>query len=684
MALETTTYQAVPVEGQRSIAAAESRGAGLEELGRTVMNTGLSFLKEGVKGERTASYSHHMSQAMEEFTNAADKRYSQTVDQNGNATYKSLPGDISNIAAKVKADTLSKIDDPVVADQFNQEFNRFAARQQIEAGKQSRRQQLNYTRDQTKASIAHLTYLASVAPKGQVGFYTNQIDGILNTHQGENAFSPAEIQAMRTNANEDVAMQRTQFQILQPDRFDAKGNPIQGPTFVQKQIKENPQAFGLPAAKLISLDGQAQTQINRNKSQERSTLQAAKLNFDQLGTSINRNMRHGLPIPNSSLDTFLKLGAETGQDTKAQSAIKLASDVGSFSVLPYQERQDELAKMKANPDVDLTRLQAFETADKNINQRNKNDAYGMAQDQGIIHQDPPLDLGGNVQQQLTNRLAKLQIVEQHDDLKNISPLRKAETHHLIETLSTMGANQQAHLLGEVVGGLGSAAPAVFSQMHGLGATMYAYAGGMATTGNTTTAADVLNGMQILKVNPKAVPEKTFDTEYQTEKTSGVSLFGFTTKKVPDFPTETQNVNFKNAVRLTYISMAQHNGKLESDTIDGDLLKKAIAANTNGGVVDYNGTAIIPPVQNMNESEFQTWVNGISDKDITSLGGWAGWPKDKGAAKALQNARLISIGHRQYEVQLKHGGTGLWVPVTNKDGKLFVLDYDKVQQSQQEA
>lgn len=410
---------------------------------------------------------------------------------------------------------------------------------------------------------------------------------------------------------------------------------------------------------------QAQTQINirenRAKSQANAESKAIeKANKVEVAATVKQLSKGVVP---DNYDNLLETVNGTELAPKLVAAHKVADDVAKFNTYSPVEKQAAVEALKAKgrkTGVIAARIDALE---KNLyhtrNELSKGNGLGLASEQGVIGQLPPLAY--DVPELLQERKFMAQMASEHYG-QDVSPITESEAELLVGELDSMFTTDRVTRLGTMVAAWGEQALPAFEQIANKKGGVYAITGALISEGRNETAIGVMAGLDTMKANPKIIP-RDFIYEYD-------ALVG---DAYADNPA--QSVYIREATQALYAQLSVKQGRTIGEESEVDDMETALNAVT-GGIYEldietfgWNDTyKLESPGHDVEQDDFEVWLEEISGADLVEFGGTA---NNEEVARRISEGRikLISLGSGNYGVQLPDGR-----PVVAIDGTGLVLRY----------
>ena len=142
--------------------------------GEPVEQIAEDVLISGKASDHNATLLNKTVEANELFLEERDKRYAQTVDEEGNPLHEELPRDIKRIGGEVRDAVGSSIRDPDVSDAFHTEFNEYIELQELSSIKVAQEQQVEFGISTLNNDLTNLVDQAAKDDIDQVENYRKQ------------------------------------------------------------------------------------------------------------------------------------------------------------------------------------------------------------------------------------------------------------------------------------------------------------------------------------------------------------------------------------------------------------------------------------------------------------------------------------------------------------------------------
>lgn len=456
-------------------------------------------------------------------------------------------------------------------------------------------------------------------------------------------------------------------------RFLINDNPWQAKDYLEN--KESLARF-LDPVQRGSLIAQAQSQMNVRESRAKTQRNAAKSavekeNKVEVAASIKQLEKGIIPL---NYDDLLQTVRGTELESKLVSAHAIADDITVFNSMSPSEKQIFIDGVEASGRLSGVEAEKIEILDKNLQYTRKQLAAGngleLAFEQGVIDELPPLAY--EFPELMRERKEAALMASEHfypTDPKSrsqnqpiVSPITTGEASQLIGEMDAMIVTDRVERLGVMVDAWDSLALPAFEQLAKKGGGVYAISGALVNEGRADTAIEVMNGRETIKAYPKIIP-KDFIYAYS-------ELVGNTYGQDPR-----QEGYIRESTQALYAQLLARSGTTAPEMADKDDIETALKAIT-GGIYDldtetfgFNDTyKIEAPRHDVEQDEFEDWLERISPEDILQMGGTA---SDEDVARRINEGkiRLITLGGGRYGVQMPDGR-----PVMSNTGQGLVLRY----------
>ena len=651
--------QVIRARGNISTEAATAPGRADINFGQQMSGIGKQYFQEAKAADQTAKYSKAYQKALVDFNTQAEERIAQKVDEEGNPTYETLSDDIGNLGNGVIDEVAGGIIDPEVAARFRNSFGQVVATRQVGSLATARSQQRQFAEESIADSLSTISNQAVVQGDTDLDLYIRQSDQILDSGVASGAISPQQRHSLAERFRAEVTGSRVKS-LIEQDPYSAL-----------ERLKEEGSAdqFGLRENERRKYVSDAERQIQRieaaQRSEQKAKLQEIKGNLKDVEKVINT----GLDPGEDSIDNIINMTKGTPLEAEAMRLVEKKRVIQSFSTMSPNARQITLDKLKGQTTT-AGQLEIHKTLSKvhnSIEAAKKDDIVGFHMQQGLGQQIAPLNLQDDLPGQLQQRRALSARIEAQYGVEN-SGLTKIEISTIKENLTKGTIQEQAVLMGQIVQGYGEKSYEVFSDLAKQGAIQQAYAGSLIAEGNEEAARLLLTGIDLRKNKRIEMPAKTDITEHMS-----------THGNLPQYGDPTQRAEMVKAATNAYAALAAEEGVFDGE-FDADIMDKAIASVTNGGPIEVDfslfgaDSRVEPPVSGMTSSGFEAWINNLDDGDINRLGGFL--HRDEGTAKELKEFKYKNAGRGQYFLFKEQDGID--VPILDKEGNPFILDYNALQ------
>lgn len=633
-------------------------GSQTTQIGVGILEADNAFKRAVQEADNTAVYANSINQATIEYQNLFQERINQVVDDEGNPTFSTLQSDVAQIGVDVLDNFLNQIESPEVRAQFTNNFQAYTGNQQIGSIGIARDQQMSFINESVSNSVAELGTRAGAATQQDRVFFDRQVEQILNSATANGAMTPEQRFRAADSYRKEVATAIIRNEINQnpQDAFD--------------RVSSTPAPeLGLTELERLSLQAEAQTALTRHLKAE-DGLDKEQNNFirDQL-KGFEKIISLGGQIPQDAIDELVDILPGSGFEDQFTKIMNLSGAINQFTMHDPITRGAILNQLGSDESLNLDGLemrQKLRALDNNLEIKRNTDVYSLAIEQGIVGNPEPFDPNGDIESQLTERLASLGVVERQYG-KRTSGLTKEEINGFQEAYMDAPYQEKASMLGDVIGALGGHAVNFLEDLAVNGSSQMAAIGSLMLAGDdggAATAVTILKGQDILTNNKDILPE-----DYRSVKRNAVN------KMLPfyDSPQQQQDIVSMSDAIYAARTFEEHDFSQEGNR---QRMEQAIAEVSNGGGINFNGNNIEPAYNGMTANQFKKWVRNISPEQIEQLGGWKGFDSDR-IPSLLSKSQLISTGRGKYLVLLK-SGDGTQRPVLNNNGEGFILDYESIQ------
>jgi hypothetical protein len=258
-------------------------------------------------------------------------------------------------------------------------------------------------------------------------------------------------------------------------------------------------------------------------------------------------------------------------------------------------------------------------------------------------------------------------------------LTNEDERNLTSILSKSSAQEKVLVMANIVQGFGNEATKVFARVSQDNRLM-AHAGGLTVEGplQAKSAVEIVNGNEAIKDGIKNLPPQSDVNQWTGEYLNGAMSM------VP--PTMASVIEATKAIYTDRaIKSPPEDGDAQRDlwekSMDAALGGIEIDSTIFGSVGSWNDFGIVLP-NNVNDAQFSTMINAVTDEDLllASVGGAA--PVINDAAKSpltadkFRKARFSSIGEGQYLVDLT--GVGVDFALGSGPSGKYVFDLVSIQ------
>lgn len=650
--------QVQQTRGGISMSAAAAVGEADMAFGQQVARIGEQYFLEAKAADQTAKYSKAYTDAMLQFNQGVNERMQRVTDENGNPTYDTLSKDIGELGKEVMEAHGANIQDPEVAAKFRNAFGSLVANRQVSGMAQARSQQQAFAQESVIRSIEAIGETAAQSEVNEFDLYTRQSDQILDSAVASGAISPQQ----RTKIAEDFRSKVTATR--------SRALIAQDPQAAKEMFSDPDQArkFGLRENERLSALASAERAVTAIERAQEAEMKKLEKRYKESMNGVNTLIEQGIEPNPQILDDLVSATKGTALEGQVQALLTKKRITQEFAGMSPNARGLAIAEMKrdANNVEQLELIKSLERMNKNMASAQRDDIVTYAAQQGVVNDLEPIDFSSDVTQQLQNRRDVMDQIEVHYGKQN-SGLTKVEISTFREKLTQGSVQQQAALLGQIVTGYGEKSLEVFDDLAKTGAVQQAFAGSLIQEGNPEAARLILTGLDLKKNKNIPLPSSNeFNAANQD--------------LMPTYTDPGMRGEIAKAANSVYAAMAAEAGDFSGE-FNPDLYEKAIEQVTNGGSITVGGglfgggSKIEPPRKGIDADEFEDWMKNLTDADIQEMGGFQ--HMDEGAAAALQDYQLTTAGRGQYHVSAIVDGE--LIPVLDKSGNPFVLDYETAQQ-----
>lgn len=654
----------VLTRGQVSQEVASRPGQADIAFGKSMQQLGKAFMDTAKPAEQTGAYSQAYSKGLIEYSRRIQERTAQVTDENGNPTFGTLSQDVERIGREVMEEIGGTLTDDAVRQKFNNSFNMAIANKTVGSMSTARNQQLQFARETTTSSLDALAQQASVDNQADFDLYTRQADQILDSAVKHGALSPTERAAAAERFRAQVTSNRAD-ELIRQDPESAR------------QIFSDPEMssqFGLDEDERLAKVGSAERAVAAQQRAVREQQKSIERQYKESMRSVDKIIEAGLEPDKGVLDELIQGTKGTALEADVEFLLHKKRVTQQFAGMDQEARTASLdiLKQQVATGEELELIKQLERIDKNLATAKKSDVVAFAMQQKIIPETQPIDFNAPLPEQLQNRRILADQIESHYG-ERTSGLTKTEVSALKEKLEDSTYKDAASILGAVVEGYGDKSLDVFDDLAKQGSVQYAFIGSLVHAGDSQTAATILRGRELTKT--KAITNPT-PAQFRSDETSFADIL-----RIPEYADTEMRSEILKSARSVYAALSADEGDFSGE-LDRDRYARAISLVTNGGAIPYNpgipffgdSDLIEPPVQGMTGAEFEDFMNSVTDQDIQRLGGFL--HMDEGAADEMRRYSLKTAGRGQYFLFSNQGGQE--IPILNKEGRMFVLDYNELQ------
>ncbi len=643
------------------------QAAGLQaDAAREVSALSQRFFDEAKAATDTARYSSAINEAVVQLSKAKQERYNRQVDDDGNPTFSTLADDMQAIGARISEDITRNIKSPEVIQKFNQSFGGLMSNAQIEALSEARRQQDSYVRSQVNQSFQTLGDMAATGSPmdatAGVGEYSRQLHTLVQNGAITFEDATANLQKFVSNVSE---LRMSRMISSAPEIALAALAPDANPLALQEE------GIMLTEEQRQKYSHQAQLAVN-NKIRMQQATEAARLDsIKDLYKETNQLIeRGGSPDPNV-IQIMKNASAGTAFSASVEDLQDKAEKVSIFNSLSAVDREAVLNKMKSSGQLD-DNFAMFNRINDNLKQAQSKDLFSFAISQNIIPQPAPIDMNGDLAQQLAMRRQAISLVKGHYG-QDTTGVTNEEANQISASINTLPPAMKAAKLGQIVAGLGPNSTKFLSQIAKGGDRTLASIGALVAEGRKELATKILVGEQFAKEGQLKL-SPTFNSSAAVDAKSVLPPVGN-----PEFQNDIINLAkslyaAKSVMERDYSQ--NYNASRWKDSLQEVMGGETLSLNPPGKSFFASNYHIVAPVANMDEKGFTDWVGSITDSEIQRLGGWKGWRS--GMAQQLKLATFEQAGFGRYVVQVpSEMSSSGYTPVMTNEGKPFILDYSQL-------
>ena len=649
--------------GQVALGAAIARGG--QQLQRTniqglanqfasiVTREGERQMRDAMEGIQTSQLQDSLTDLNNQYNQALNSRQSRLTDEKGTPLYPSLVDDTKKIGEELLNKQISKVTDPIVrkkiADSFQQTINnKLLATLPI-----ARKQQFDHSKDSYDKFRSVKLKEAKLATDDTFEDPLREIEDALN----QRVLAGEITEDQRTKELADVTRDVNLFRFNR----EIKTNPTSA---LSKLSQSN--AFDLGIS-----DEDYEDLFIKAEKQSETQLKADAAQFKILTKKINTGLRHaekflqkGQPILPELSSFLIDASKGTIHEDTVNKLIKRQSRVLGFSNLSTDSRQkvvDFLNTKRGDPRFEDSRKE-FTALNNSINSQLEKDPVSFAINKGLVPNKPALDVTQDIPSQLAERADVISMVSTELGVPTHG-LTESEVQNLTNHLNTLGSNDQLEEIQNIQNSLEpDAAAKLFGDMRTKKNGMLSFAAMMVSQEDSLTAYDILEGRKLSKNKEIVSPNK----KIFFEALSGLDIPGY-------FNAE-QKTDVLEAARMVYNKRAFDAGALDPNIIDQDLLAESLYSVTNGEPIEYGNFVIEAPLPDMDEDDFEDWIESLTEEELRSLGDID--EATRPLREIIRDADLQNIGRGQYIVR----PTDIDDPsvAVTTDGGLYILDYNVIE------
>ncbi len=449
------------------------------------------------------------------------------------------------------------------------------------------------------------------------------------------------------------------------DAYRAAGGGTKGVRAARQRLDRllDDPALGVPQARRQAIASTVEARIadaeGLRRLEARQAVQDAAKDLERL--------QLGYPLPAGTLQEHVQALRSAGEDELADRLTGVAvrqQQMTAFARLPLAEQRQSIleldARMRAGRgfEGDVEQLDAMKRSFDAKRRALEKDPLGWAEGAGVIDRVPELDWGSStaLRDTLRQRVDAAGRVAAREGIE-VPPLREPEIDRLAGLLETATAAERLSVIDAFRDALPPAQfRAVLEKVTGKTAPTVALAAGLSSE-DRVVAERILKGLELARADPKLLPQQDADWRETVSRDLG-RAFGH----LPGYLQAARG-----AVRATYAALSAEEGDLTA-TLDEDRLQRAIELVT-GGLVEWKGAPLPPPVRGMDQDAFDTLMEQLTDEDLgpPETRGRLADGRPVGAETVRDFGELLPIGDGRYLVTVE--GFGLATP----DGQPWVFD-----------
>ena len=418
---------------------------------------------------------------------------------------------------------------------------------------------------------------------------------------------------------------RLQFDgLIESEGVEAAFNKIE-------EIENNP-AKGWTPDEWDMFTSSIKTSINRELAREsarnREVLSLATQKLKEYQNAVSL----GFEVSHQEQTEVERLVDGTGLEPK----YKLINEVSSFSVLPLDQRINELNRLQTGELVDVEKYSALLKANQEINKIAMKDGYSLGAKQGIIE---PIEFDLSNPESIKARTEQAKMLSDHYGVP-VPPITDTEANQLSIDIENMTIPEKVSAAVSL-----NQAPEIWGKISSKNQMVFSMAG---ASGDTNLMSNVFKGQELIQKKLVTMPP------------ANDFLLAFN-----DYVSDVYGIEDKKAVLET--AKAHYAATAENDGIfSEDALIDSINAVT-GGISEVNGYKVELP-RGVTDETFSDYIDNITPEFIGKLGGVASFT-DEQAAELIQTSRIKNIGNNKYVVMVNDSQA-----LFKKDGSPLVISY----------
>lgn len=623
--------------------ASDRSGQILQNFGAAIGQQAASDMAKVKSAIDSSVYSQQMVNATTEFNQLFSERSQQVTDKHGNPMFTSLVDDVGTLGQEVANKYVAGIKDPLVRQKFLDNFNSSVGNSQIRALSIAQQQQKEFSIASYQNFKSATLNQAMVDGVAALPLHLGQVQEVLQAKVAAGEMSPEAAQNEINDFNRQVRMTSAHDQLLaDPDGFI-------------ELLKSDPASLGLGRDDVFSLAAKAvEAQSNKRRAEQlyqKALVQEYKYLFDQATDLQTRGKT--LPL---ELTNYMQEVSKQSPELAAATRKLVANDqiLNQFNKLPAADREQFLQQLDqqaiTNPDYSTVK-ETLMNANEVISKQEKEDPIGYLRSQGMLSDIPDFDPTGDVVAQLDARandaaLSKAWTGEDSTGLDADTAKRYTNylksldeeqfIQHMIPIFEQKGVKYGETLLRQLN----------LSDKHSHVALKASYI----ADGQLDLYRMVAAGESAVK-NKTSIEPKNLESEIA--------------KYVPKMENAQMQQDIMYAMKMAYL------GSVYSKDIDEAALSQIARDYTNGGSIDFNGSAIVPSVYGESIDQFQSKINRLTPKQIDLSGGISNLPSNVDPTDVIKRSRLINAGQGQYFVMPLDPNLPMYL--LDKKGQKFVLD-----------